>query len=113
MYENRETPLLSQRNPGGRRSTIGRAIEILLFVVFSATVLLALLFDSRLYYGISVEGLPIHRRVTLPFDMSRDPSVLVPGRHAIFENASVDWRSSDRHKRPVTEDAASWQPWVI
>ncbi len=50
----------------GQRPGIVAAIQFALFLGLCATVLVTLFYDTRLYYGIDVDGRPIYREVTRP-----------------------------------------------
>ncbi len=53
---------------GARRrchGAVSGAIQVLLFGALGAAVLVALFYDSRLYYGIDVDGQPIHKETPL------------------------------------------------
>ncbi len=75
MRENAELKK-SESSGGTRRRRYGMvaAIQYVLFVALGVTMFVALFYDSRLYYGIDVNGQPIYResRLAQPevFDLS-------------------------------------------
>ncbi len=66
----------TEPSPGRRRRRplgIAAGAQFAAFLTIGAAVLLALFYDSRLYYGIDVDGQPIYQELVRPETLHGDP----------------------------------------
>ncbi len=57
-----------------RRLRVAAAMQYAMFLAMAVTALLALFYDSRLYYGIDANGQPIYPEVTCPAVLHAAPA---------------------------------------